>query len=125
MSPGAGNFWWESCSIGKTVVCFLIDTGSQVTVFPQSLAIRTGLCIGPATSQVLRAFGGSFAKVLGKISDSVINCTPKICSGGILVTADGTKPILSMDFLPSFQLVRVRTTFSAQFWIHSQFSLEE
>ena len=59
MSPGAGNLWWESCSIGKTVVCFLVDTGSQVTVLPQSLAIRTGLCIGPAPSQVLRAFGGS------------------------------------------------------------------
>ena len=131
MSPGTGNLWWESCSIGKTVVCFLVDTGSQVTVLPRSLAIQTGLRVGPAPSQVLRAFGGSLVKIFGKISDAEVNCRGKICSGAILVTADGTKPILGMDFLPSLQLVKEcaplsqhSSGFTASFRLRSNASTE-
>ena len=87
-------------------VDFLIDTGSQVTILPASSAALTGLPVEPAPSHVLRAYGGGRVPVIGKITNARIDLSNFSHSGCVLVTDDGTKPILGMDFLPSLQIVK-------------------
>ena len=99
------NLWHESCKVGKTTVDFLIDTGSQATILPYSLAQKTGLHITSST-QALRAYGGGRVNILGKIHSATITLHSCSHCGDLLVTTDGSKPILGMDFLPNLQLVK-------------------
>ena len=101
------NLWWESCQIGNSSVRFLVDTGSQVTVLPYSLATQTGLIIAPAPRQSLHAFGGGQVNLLGMINNAVISFRNNNYTGDILVAENHTKPILGMDALPSLHLVKV------------------
>ena len=50
---GKDNLWRELCQIGGTMVDFLIDTGSQVTILPASSTVSTGLPVELAPSHVL------------------------------------------------------------------------
>ena len=44
--------------------------------------------------------------MIGKITNAWIDLGNFSHSGCVLVTDDGTKPILGMDFLPSLQIVK-------------------
>ena len=103
---GRDNLWRELCQIGGTMVDFLIDTGSQVTILPASSAASTGLPVELAPSHVLRAYGGGRVPVISKITNAQIDLSNFSHSGCVLVTDDSTKPILGMDFLPSLQIVK-------------------
>ena len=56
VSSGCNDLWYESCMVGDLVVNFLIDTGSQATILPYSLAAKSGLAISPISSAVLHAY---------------------------------------------------------------------
>ena len=103
------NLWRESCRVGAATVDYLIDTGSQVTILPATLACATQLSIGPAPPQLLRAYGGSQVDIIGRISNAKIFLGNISHQGDILVTTDGLKPILGMDFLPDLRVVKVCT----------------
>ena len=103
---GKDSLWRELCQIGGTMVDFLIDTGSQVTIFPASSAASTRLPVEPAPSNVLQAYGGGRVPVISKITNARIDLGNFSHSGCVLVTDDSMKPILSMDFLPSLQIVK-------------------
>ena len=92
----------ESCMVGDLVVNFLIDTGSQSTVLPYSLA---SLAISPVSSAVLRAYGGGKVNVVGKIQSATITFHDQSHSGD-MVTSNDTRPILGMYFLPYLRMVR-------------------
>ena len=107
ISSRIGDLWHESCQVGDAMISFLIDTGSQVTLLPMQLAKSTGLLISPASSQVVRAYGGGGrVHLLGKIQEAKITLNNNTSSGEILVTHDDSKPILGMDFLPNLRLVK-------------------
>ena len=100
------NLWQELCQIGGTTVDFLINTGSQVAILPASSAALTRLPVEPAPSHVLRAYSGRRVLMIGKITNSQIDLGNFSHSRYVLVTDDGTKPILGMDFLPSLQIAK-------------------
>lgn len=94
----------KQCSVGKTHVSFLIDTGSEVSILPYSIAVATGLKIVPAPEHKLHAFGGGLVEVHGKIENALIKVDNQEHSGRILVTGDHTKPILGLDFLKELNI---------------------
>ena len=98
------NLWRELCQISGTMVDFLIDTGSQVTILSASSAVSTGLPVEPAPSHILWAYGGGRVPVIGKITNAWIDLSNFSYSGCVLVT--DMKPILDMGFLPNLQIFK-------------------
>ena len=106
---GKDNLCRQSCQIGDTMLEFLVNFGSQMTIFLVSSAAPTRLPIEPAPSHVLQAYGGERIPVTGKTANVQINFSNFSHSSCVLVIRDGAKPILSMNFLPSLQFVKEYT----------------
>ena len=86
------NLWCESCCIRAATMDFLIDTGSQVTILPATLACANQLSIGPAPPQLLCAYSGGQVDIISRISNAKIFLGNISHQGNILMTTDSLKP---------------------------------
>ena len=128
---GAVSLWHEECKVGNTVVNFLVDTGSQVTIIPASTANVTGFETSNSIGQAVRAYGGGRVTITGRIHDACVTLRGHSHVGTILITADDSRPILGMDFLPHLQLVKQcsplitdKFGFTASFRLRSDIKME-
>ncbi len=96
--------WTEICTVGKTSVSFLFDTGSEVTLLPENIAKATGLS-QVASGASVQAYGGQVIPILGCITNAVIKFGDKQSSGTILISDDAKRAILGMDYLRSLGII--------------------
>ena len=91
----------EKCFLGNADIDFLIDTGSQVTMIPQSFADRTGYDISfPSFNESrVTAYGGQKIPITGVLRGAKLIYKSKPIFGKILITNDGLRPILGLNFL--------------------------
>ena len=91
----------EKCSLGDTVIDFMLDTGSQVSMIPQMKAEEAGcdICTPSFSESFVTAFGGQKIPIIGVIRDVELTFKSKVLSGTVLVTRNGLRPILGLDFL--------------------------
>ena len=91
----------EDCNVGNTMIKFLIDTGSQVTMIPKVSAENTGCDISTPSfnESYVTAYGGQRIPIIGVIRNATIIYKDKSISGAILVTNNSLRPILGLNFL--------------------------
>ena len=91
----------EKCTLGDTVIDFMLDTGSQVSMIPKMKAEEAGCDIStPSSSEsFVTAYDGQKIPIIGALRNVELTFKNKILSGEILITKDGLRPILGLDFL--------------------------
>ena len=98
----------EKCFLGDAVIEFMLDTGSQVSMIPEMKAEEAGYDIStPSFSEsFVTAYGGQKIPITGVIRDVEIRFKNQILSGTFLVTRNGLRPILGLDFLSKLSYPR-------------------
>ena len=83
---------------------FTIDTGSEVTIIPEDLALSTGSDIS-STEVNVNAYGGTQIPILGCLEDALVVSEGQAHQGLILIAKSGQRPILGMNFIRKFGLI--------------------